>query len=73
MPPLGKRGVKGDVHSHEFRVISPADSIKAGGVDKQPNSCNQCHYHKNDDPKKLLSILKKVRSAGRDRKSFYLN
>ncbi len=71
MPPLGKRGVKGDVHSHEFRVIYPADSIKAGGVDKQPNSCNLCHYHKKDDPAKLQAILDKVKKEGRNRQSFY--
>ncbi len=71
MPALGKRGVKGDVHSHEFRVISPADSINAGGVDKQPNSCNQCHYHKKDDPKILLQTLEKVKKEGKNRKSFY--
>ncbi len=71
MPALGKRGVKGDVHSHEFRVISPADSIKAGGVEKQPNSCNQCHYHKKDDPMVLLQTLEKVKKEGKNRKSFY--
>jgi len=31
--------IKGE-HSHTFKFISPAESIKAGGVDKQPNSCN---------------------------------
>ena len=71
MPALGKRGVKGDVHSHQFKFISPADSIKAGGVDKQPNSCNQCHYHAKDDPAKLLGILKSVKKEGRNRKSYY--
>ena len=71
MPALGKRGVKGDVHSHQFRVISPADSIKAGGLDKQPNSCNQCHYHHKDDPKALLNVLDQVKAQGRNRKSFY--
>ncbi len=61
MPPLGKRGVKGDVHSHQFRVIYPSDSTRAGGVDKQPNSCNQCHYHRKDDPAKLQKILQNIR------------
>lgn len=70
MPALGKRGVKGDVHSHEFRVISPADSIAAGGVGKQPNSCNLCHYHKNDDPAKLLEILERIKKERRDRRVF---
>ena len=57
MPALGKRAVKGDVHSHQFKVIPPSDSIKSGGVDKQPNSCNSCHYHKADDPKQLQKVL----------------
>ena len=59
MPPTGKRAVKGDVHSHQFKVISPAISIQGGGVDKQPNSCNLCHYHSNDTPQNLLDILNK--------------
>jgi len=67
MPPTGKRAVKGDVHSHQFTVISPAISIKAGGVDKQPNSCNLCHYHSDDSPQELLDILNKVRASGRNR------
>jgi predicted CXXCH cytochrome family protein len=71
MPSLGKRGVKGDVHSHEFRVISPADTIKAGSVEKQPNSCNQCHYHKKDKPDTLLKVLEKVKQEGKKRDSFY--
>ena len=63
MPALGKRAVKGDVHSHEFRVIPPNDSIEAGGVDKQPNSCNSCHFHKNDNPGTLQKVLDKVLNA----------
>jgi len=59
MPALGKRAIKGDVHSHQFKVIPPNDSINAGGIDKQPNSCNSCHYHKKDDPKILQKILDK--------------
>ncbi len=61
MPALGKRGVKGDVHSHQFKVIYPALSIKEGGVDKQPNSCNQCHYHKKDSPEHLQKVLDDVK------------
>jgi len=68
MPATGKRAVKGDVHSHQFKVISPAMSIMAGDIDKQPNSCNLCHYHKNDDPQELLDILENVRASGRNKK-----
>ena len=70
MPPTGKRAVKGDVHSHQFIVISPAISIEAGNIDKQPNSCNLCHYHNNDTPEELLDILNKVRASGRNRTDF---
>ncbi len=71
MPPLGKRATKGDVHSHQFKVVSPKESIDAGGVEKQPNSCNTCHYHKNDKPEDMLHVLKKVKTAGKNRKAFY--
>ena len=57
MPALGKRAVKGDVHSHQFRVIPPKDSIEAGGVDKQPNSCSSCHFHKNAALDYLQNVL----------------
>jgi hypothetical protein len=66
MPPTGKRGTKGEVHSHQFKVISPAISIQAGGVDNQPNSCNLCHYHKNDTPQELLQVLEAIRASGKN-------
>lgn len=71
MPPVGKRASKGDVHSHQFKVISPAKTIEAGGLDKQPNSCNLCHYHKDDSPEDLLDILRRVKTSGLNRKEFY--
>jgi len=64
MPALGKRATKGDVHSHLFRVISPRETIIAGGLDKQPNSCNACHYHEKDPSRKLLEVLEKVKTSG---------
>ncbi len=71
MPPIGKRAVQGDVHSHQFRVISPKESIEAGGIKKQPNSCNACHHHKTDSPKELLKILEKVKAEGKTRQNHY--
>ena len=70
MPPLGRRATKGDVHSHRFTVISPELSIKAGGVDKQPNSCNGCHYHKNDTPEEMLKVLQQVKTSRKNRTMF---
>ncbi len=64
MPAIGKRAVKGDVHSHTFRVISPRLTIDAGGYDHQPNSCNACHYHEKDSPEELLKVLETARVSG---------
>ncbi len=65
MPLVGKRAVNGDVAGHQFKVISPAKTITAGGPGKQPNSCNLCHYHSGDAPEGLLQILKGIREGGR--------
>jgi hypothetical protein len=53
---------KGHEHSHTFRFISPALSIEAGGVDKQRNSCSNCHHHK-DTP--LLNLVEFLDAAKR--------
>jgi predicted CXXCH cytochrome family protein len=47
----------GHEHSHTFQFISPELSILAGGVDKQPNSCNGCHHHKDTPPENLVGFL----------------
>ncbi len=65
MPPLGKRATKGDVHSHRFKVISPKKTIESGGPDKQPNSCNACHYHKSDKPEDMLKVLEGIKNSGK--------
>jgi len=70
MPPIGKRATKGDVHSHGFKLVSPRKTIDAGGLEKQPNSCNSCHYHKDDRPEEMLKILEKVKSSRKNRKTF---
>jgi hypothetical protein len=38
--------------------MGPA-TVKLGGGDpaKQPNSCNACHWHKDDSPAKLQKAL----------------
>ncbi len=65
MPALGKRATKGDVHSHRFKVISPKKTMEAGGPDKQPNSCNACHYHKNDKAEDMLKVLEGIKRSGK--------
>ncbi|MBI5057481.1 MAG: hypothetical protein HZB61_12785 [Nitrospirae bacterium] len=44
-------------HSHTFNFISPELSIRAGGVDKQPNSCSGCHHHKDTPLENLVGFL----------------
>lgn len=53
----------GHEHSHTFQFISPAESVKAGGVDKQPNSCNSCHHHKDTPPENLVEFLDAAKKA----------
>jgi predicted CXXCH cytochrome family protein len=49
--------------SHTFQFISPVLSIRAGGVEKQPNSCSGCHYHKNTPLKNLVEFLDAAKKA----------
>ena len=55
--------VTGDKHSHTFAFISPAETVKAGGLDKQQNSCNNCHHHKDTPPENLVEFLNAVKMA----------
>lgn len=57
---------RGDIANHTFEVVSPAQSIKYGGVDKQPNACNACHYHSKDKPEDLLKVYEAVRNKKRE-------
>jgi hypothetical protein len=53
MPMVATIGEAGDSRSHTFRFMYPQASLKAGGVDKQPNACSRCHHHK-DTPLEAL-------------------
>ncbi|MBI4653742.1 MAG: hypothetical protein HY752_01915 [Nitrospirae bacterium] len=53
----------GDIRSHTVKFISPELSLKAGGVDKQPNSCSNCHYHKDTPLTDLVEWLDAVKKA----------
>ncbi len=44
-------------HSHTFKFLSPELSLRAGGVDKQPNSCSGCHHHKETPLENLVGFL----------------
>lgn len=57
MPRVAKIGEAGDAHSHTFRFMFPQATLKAGGVDKQPNACNSCHHHKDTPSEALVGFL----------------
>jgi hypothetical protein len=50
-------------HSHTFAFVSPEESLRAGGVDKKPNSCSGCHHHKNSPLEGLIEFLDAVKKA----------
>jgi predicted CXXCH cytochrome family protein len=56
-----------DIANHRFKVVSHAESIKHGGLAKQPNSCNGCHYHeKKDSPEDMLKAIETIRNKERE-------
>lgn len=57
MPLVARRGLVRDIHSHQFRVVFPSWTLKIGSFEKQPNSCNACHFHRKDPPERLEKIL----------------
>jgi formate-dependent nitrite reductase cytochrome c552 subunit len=57
MPKVASIGEAGDAHSHTFRFMFPQFSLKAGGLDKQPNACNSCHHHKDTPTEALVGFL----------------
>jgi hypothetical protein len=50
MPKIAKSAESGDIHSHVFAALLPADTLKNPKV---PNSCQTCHKHKNENLKEL--------------------
>jgi hypothetical protein len=46
---------------HRLPYAANRRQLKAGGVEKQPNSCNLCHYHKNDPADKLQLVMDKIK------------
>jgi predicted CXXCH cytochrome family protein len=62
MPNTIKSATPGDLRNHSMKVVRPEWTVKAGGdVNKQPNSCNLCHYHKDYEPERLVHFLYAVR------------
>ena len=65
-----KIGLKINFYFPGLTPLCLKKTIDAGGSEKQPNSCNACHYHKNDTPEDMLNVLEKVKTSGKDRKTF---
>ncbi len=57
MPRITMSAESGAALRHTFKLMSPEDSLKAGGVDKLPNSCSSCHHHKNTPLQDLIGFL----------------
>lgn len=60
MPSTAKSANPYDIHGHTLKVIMPKVSIEKGGVEKQPNACTLCHYHKDDKLEELQAIVDRV-------------
>ncbi len=63
MPRVARIGEAGDAHSHTFRFMYPKASLKAGGLENQPNACNSCHHHKDTPVENLVGILEAVKTV----------
>jgi len=50
MPRIVTSAESGDLHSHVFVTLLPADTLRNKDL---PNSCQTCHKHKNEDLKEL--------------------
>jgi len=50
MPRIAKSAESGDIHSHVFIALLPADTLRDPAI---PNSCQTCHKHKDQDLKEL--------------------
>lgn len=71
MPKTSRTAVKRgeaefDIASHRFKFISPAETIKHGGLAKQPNSCNGCHYHEKDKPEDMMKVVETIKNKRRE-------
>jgi predicted CXXCH cytochrome family protein len=74
MSPTGKSADFGDEHTHRFKVVRPQVTIDLGDGDPavQPNSCNLCHAHADDEPARLQRALESGIEARFDMAGAYL-
>jgi hypothetical protein len=57
MPRVLRSPEFGAALGHSFGVLHPEASLKAGGVEKQPNACSSCHHHKETPLEELVGFL----------------
>jgi hypothetical protein len=57
MPRIIMSTESGPALRHTFKLMSPDESLKAGGIAKVPNSCSSCHHHKKTPLRDLVSFL----------------
>ncbi|MCF8039995.1 MAG: hypothetical protein K9K79_11835 [Desulfohalobiaceae bacterium] len=50
MPRIAKSAESGDIRSHVFKALLPADTLRDPRI---PNSCQTCHKHEDDDLEEL--------------------
>ncbi len=63
MPTVATIATPGDARSHTFTFIPPESSIKAGGLDSQPNACSSCHHHNKTKLEDLALFLEAAKKA----------
>ncbi len=57
MPRITKNAEIGGVLRHNFKVMTPLASLRAGGVDILPNACSSCHHHKDTPLEDLIGFM----------------
>jgi len=57
MPRIAMGSESSTLLRHTFKVMTPEESIKAGGIDKYPNACSSCHHHKETPLEDLAAFL----------------
>jgi len=57
MPRITHNAEIGGILRHNFKVMTPEASLKAGGVDKLPNACSACHHHKDTPLEDLVGFM----------------
>ena len=63
MPRITKNAEIGGVLRHNFKVMTPLASLKAGGVDMLPNACSSCHHHKDTPLEDLIGFMEAAKKA----------